>query len=104
MDTKITYIQTGVHNSNSSSSSSSLPPTGTATVQVIESGTAAHAHIASLQPSKSFSVVPNQNILKIGSQNAQQSQSSSMANPASIVSTYRVAPPPNNITFSKFHV
>jgi len=101
MDTKITYIQTGVHNSNSSSSSSSLPPTGTATVQVIESGTAAHAHIASLQPSKSFSVVPNQNILKIGSQNAQQSQSSSMANPASIVSTYRVAPPPNNITFSK---
>ena len=102
MDAKITYIQTGVHYSNSSSiSNSSLPLTGTATVQVIASGTAAHAHIAPMQSSKSFSVVPNPNILKIGSQNVQQSQSSSGVNPSPNVTTYRVAPPPNSITFSE---
>ena len=102
MDSKLTFIQTGVHHSNlSSSSNASLPPTGTATVQVIASGTATHAHIAPMQSSKSLAVVPNQNILKIGSQSAQQIQSSLTVSPAPTVTTYRVASSSNNITFSK---
>lgn len=100
MDAKITYIQTGVHYSKPSSSSS-LPMSGTATVQVIASGTAAHTHIAPLQSNKSFSVVPSPNVLKIGSPNAQNSQSLSGSNSSTAVTTYRVPPPPNSITFSR---
>ena len=101
-DAKITHIQSDIHHPRPGTSSG-LPITGTATVQVIASGTAAQAHLAPGPTSKSFSVIPNQNVLKIGSQNVQHSQASVGVNSNagySTVTTYRVAPP-NSITFSK---
>ncbi|XP_065055972.1 histone deacetylase complex subunit SAP130-like [Rhopilema esculentum] len=98
LDSKTSHVQADVHQMHSNSSSGNAVAAGTATVQVIASGT---APLGSAQSSKSFSVIPNQNILKIGSQSLQYNQTSATSNSIAAVTTYRVAPPPNNIAFSK---
>ena len=74
MDAKIAHFQSEVHHVRGISNvNSANQPHGTATVQVIASGTASLTHPMPTQP-KSMSGIPNQNVLKIGSPILQQSQ------------------------------
>ncbi len=74
---------------------------GTATVQVIASGTASMAYPVLSQSKPS---IPNPNVLKIGSSNVQHGQPASSHNSnavTTIVTTYKTAVPPNSITISE---
>eukprot|EP00794_Sanderia_malayensis_P011328 gene11328-12514_t len=108
MDPKVTQVQSEMHQVRgpTMNPSSIAPIPGTATVQVIASGTASVVHPSVPPQQKSFPVIPSANMLKIGSSNpphGSQPVTCMITNSSvSVVTTYKTVASQNNITISKF--